>query len=333
MKEETSLNQASLPKVFEHYIAHFAGGSTHTQRAKENDLLHFITFLRRFSGVSAADKLKLKHWDYSSTYQFLEDCLAHGEAPATVSRRLATLKHAGRSLSERIAGFVNPTKEVKAPKVPTQRPKALDDSALKNVRKKVKERISEKPNFLRLRNLTIFELLLDTGLRADEVRNLRMAQIDRDLTWIKNVRTKARQFRNVYITSALRPTLKKYLEERDKELKRYFAVIPKNIGDTLPLFISGYRADLTEPDSFLMGAKSIWRAMREFSTDTKLHPHLLRHSFATDLLDTTKDIRLVAQALGHSDVRITMRYTERSQEEVAKALEESRKRSRKTTES
>lgn len=328
MKDATSLSQASLPKVFEHYIAHFAGGSAHTQRAKENDLIHFVTFLRRFVGVSAPDKLKLKHWDYSSTYQFLEDCLAHGEAPATVSRRLATLKHAGRSLAERISGFINPTKEVKAPRVPTLKPKALDAKSIKEVRKKVKERIEEKPTFLRIRNLTIFELLLDTGLRADEVRNLRVSQIDRDLSWIKNVRTKAKQFRNVYVTSNFRPTLKKYLEERDKELKRYFSTIPKQTADALPLFISGYKADLSNPDSFLMGAKSIWRAVREFSSDTKLHPHLLRHSYATDLLDHTKDIRLVAQALGHSDVRITMRYTERSQEEVARALEESRSKSK-----
>lgn len=328
MKEDNSLSQASLPKVFEHYIAHFAGGSSHTQKAKQNDLIHFVTFLRRFVGVSAQEKLKLKHWDYSSTYQFLEDCLSHGEAPSTVSRRLATLKHAGRSLSERIEGFVNPTKEVKAPKVPTLKPKALDAKSIKEARQKVKDRIKEKPNFLRIRNLTIFELLLDTGLRADEVRNLRLSQIDRDLTWIKNVRTKARQFRNVYLTSTFRPTLKAYLEERDKELKRYFSVIPKQTAESLPLFISGYKADLSQPDSFLMGAKSIWRAIREFSGDTKLHPHLLRHSYATDLLDHTRDIRLVAQALGHSDVRITMRYTERSQEEVAKALEESRNKSK-----
>jgi site-specific recombinase XerD len=54
---------------------------------------------------------------------------------------------------------------------------------------------------------------------------------------------------------------------------------------------------------------------------TKLHPHLLRHTYAVDLLEDSKDIRLVAQALGHADVRITMRYTERSNEEVAAARE------------
>jgi len=51
----------------------------------------------------------------------------------------------------------------------------------------------------------------------------------------------------------------------------------------------------------------------------------LRHTYATELLEDSKDIRLVAQALGHSDVRITMRYTERGNEEVAAAVERARK--------
>jgi site-specific recombinase XerD len=75
-----------------------------------------------------------------------------------------------------------------------------------------------------------------------------------------------------------------------------------------------------------MGSKSVWRAIRNYSLETKLHPHLLRHTFAVDLLDNSKDIRLVAQALGHSDVRITMRYTERGKEEVANAVEKARRR-------
>ncbi|MDZ4785307.1 MAG: tyrosine-type recombinase/integrase, partial [bacterium] len=94
---------------------------------------------------------------------------------------------------------------------------------------------------------------------------------------------------------------------------------------TLPLFISTYGAKINNAESFLMGAKTIWRAINELSNQTKLHPHLLRHCYALDLLNSSNDIRLVAQALGHGDVRITMRYTERTEEQVAEALEKSRK--------
>ncbi len=318
------MRSPKLKSTFDHYLTHYAGSSPHTQKAKTNDLNQFLGFLREFKKVKSISDLTLKDWDFTATYQFLEFLLSHGESPATVSRRLATLKHAGRSLSEHIPGFKNPSKEVKPPKIKPLKPKAIMLDELEEIKEKASDRILEKPNFNRLRNKVLFELLLDTGIRADEVRNLKLLQLDRDLEWIKNVRTKSKQYRNVYITSVFRPTLSSYLEERAKELKKRFPNLPKKISDSIPIFPSFYNVNPDDPETFLMGAKSVWRAIHELSKDTKLHPHLLRHSFATELLDSSKDIRLVAQALGHSDVRITMRYTERTAEEVAEALEKAR---------
>ena len=170
----------------------------------------------------------------------------------------------------------------------------------------------------------LFNFLLDTGLRADEVRLLKFGQLDEELSWIKNVRTKGKRFRNVYITSQMRDELVLYTEERLKKLQEYFSRLPKTLNRKIPLFISTYNASVDKIDSFYMGAKTIWRAINELSSDTALHPHLLRHSYAMDLLNNSKDIRLVSQALGHSDVRITMRYTERSEHDLAIALENSR---------
>ena len=318
------MSSPKLKSTFDHYLTHYAGSSPHTQKAKTNDLNQFLGFLREFKKAKSISELTLKDWDFTSTYQFLEFLLSHGESPATVSRRLATLKHAGRSLSEHIPGFKNPSKEVKPPKIKPIKPKAIMLDELEEIKEKASDRILEKPNFNRLRNKVLFELLLDTGIRADEVRNLKFLQLDRDLEWIKNVRTKSKQYRNVYITSVFRPTLSSYLEERAKELKKRFPNLPKKTSDSIPIFPSFYNVNPDNPETFLMGAKSVWRAIHELSKDTKLHPHLLRHSFATELLDSSKDIRLVAQALGHSDVRITMRYTERTAEEVAEALEKAR---------
>jgi integrase/recombinase XerC len=148
-----------------------------------------------------------------------------------------------------------------------------------------------------------------------------MHQIDEKLEWLEEVRTKGRRFRNVYIPSAAKPLLESYLEARKHELKRFFPRLTEGASNRLPVFVSTHSAQSGDPDSFFMGAKSVWRAVRNCSVDTKLHPHLLRHTFATGLLDSSRDIRLVAQALGHSDVRITMRYTERTNEEVAEAIE------------
>lgn len=303
------------------YLRYYATGRTHTARAKHLDLQHFVAFLVRYRSYSSAEKLKVKDWDFSSVQQFVDDALYKGASPATVSRRLATIKHMGRTLAEKIPGFVNPAREVKAPKLQVMKPQGLDKKELTRVKVKVAERTTAKSSFIRRRNQAIFDLLIETGLRADEIRQLRGQQLDEKLEWILNVRTKGRRYRNVYLTEKMRAKLKDYLKEREAELARHYPKVTVKISDSHPLFLSGYKAKANNPDSFLMGAKSLWRAINELSVDTKLHPHLLRHAYALDLLDHSRDVRMVAQALGHSDVRVTMRYTERSAEELAKVLE------------
>ena len=324
--ETKDIGRVPLSSVVEYYIQYYASGSSHTARAKKLDLQHFLGFLQSSRGLSRVEKLKLSDWDHASVQRFMEDCLNQGEAPATAARRLATLKHMGRTLAERIPGFVNPAREVKSPKLRPLVPKSISRVEIKAVKEKARLRAEEKGSFIRIRNQTLLDFMLDTGLRAEEVRLLRVGQIDADLEWIENVRTKGKQYRNVYITSVMRMPLKKYLDAREKELKRFYAKLTVSQSRNLPLFISTYGAAPGDPGSFLMGAKSIWRAINEMSRDVQLHPHLLRHSYAVDLLQTTNDVRLVSQALGHSDVRITMRYTERAQEEVALALEKARRK-------
>ncbi len=320
-----NIANSSFATLLESYIRYYADGVGHTARAKRLDLDHFSKFLMRYVGVSKVEKLKVTDWSTSSTQAFVEEKLRSGESPTTVARRLATLKHLGRTLSEKLIGFTNPAREVKTPKMSIVRPKGIDPRELEQVKNVADHRLAEKDNFIRHRNEFLLKFLLDTGLRAEEVRLLKINQIDEKFEWIKNVRTKGKKYRNVYITSEIRPSLIEYLEKRQLELTRFFSKLSKSIDKTLPLFISTYGAKINNAESFLMGAKTIWRAINELSNQTKLHPHLLRHCYALDLLNSSNDIRLVAQALGHGDVRITMRYTERTEEQVAEALEKSRK--------
>jgi site-specific recombinase XerD len=320
------LSSGSLLHTVESYIRYYASGNGHTARAKRLDLNHFLDFLCSIKGYSKPEKLKVFDWDHSAVQRFVDESLAQGESPATAARRLATIKHMGRTLSEKIAGFINPAREVKTPKIKPGKPKALSESEINLVRQKAEQRLSDKHSFNRLRNETLFCFMLDTGLRAEEVRLLKLGQLDESLEWIKNVRTKGKRYRNVYVTSEVRSQLKIYLAARKDKLDALYKKQTKSHDRSLPLFISAYNAVPGKPETFLMGAKSIWRAINEFSTETRLHPHLLRHSYAMDLLDSSNDIRLVAQALGHSDVRITMRYTERTEEQIAEALEKSREK-------
>lgn len=327
-RPDKKVAKLKLGSIVTEYLKFYAEGRGHTARAKQLDTDKFLEFLKRFKRAKEIDELKVEDWDFSATQRFIDESLRIGEAPSTVSRRLATLKHMGRVLSERIPGFINPARDVKPPRLQARRPKSINSTEVQEITAKAESSRVEKNSFNRLRNETLLKLLLDTGLRAEEIRTIKISQLSEKLDWIRQVRTKGRNFRDVYITSEMRAPLRHYMQERKRELARFFPKLNAATDATLPLFISSYGASAADLKSFELSPKSVWRAIRAFSVDTKLHPHLLRHTYATNLLNDSRDIRLVAQALGHSDVRITMRYTERGDEEVAQALEKVRKSDR-----
>jgi len=323
----------SLKSVIENYLGYYAMGKSHTARAKRYDLQHFLQFLAGPGGNP--DTVLVSAWSLQSTKDFVDHRLSLGEAPSTVSRRLATVKHFGRTLAERVHDFVNPAREAKGPTIQPSRPHGLGEQEIELLRKAVSSESSgSNPSYTKARNAFLLELLMATGLRADEVRLLVAGQISDDLEWLKNVKTKGKKFRNVYLDSEIRLKLKNYLEVRTKEINQKapgLNSLPKNEKDRLPVLLSFYGASSTDPTSFGLSPKTIWRIIAGFGKKAQsftsedignLHPHKLRHTFAHGLLESSKDVRLVAQALGHSDVRTTMRYTERGDEEIAKAIEE-----------
>ena len=334
-----NLHGQSLLSIVENYIAYYASGEAHTARAKRYDLRYFLEFLA--GTPERIDTLLVAEWTWEKTHQFIDDRLAMGEAPATVSRRLATLKHFGRTLAERVPGFINPAREVKSPVQPVTRPHGLSPVEVEALREAAAANFSADSltvDFNALRDQLLVELLLATGLRADEVRLLVKGQFAADLQWIRNVKTKGRKFRNVYVESSLRALIETYLSRREHELRNRFPDyddLPEQEQQRFPVLVSFYGATLARPNSLGMSPKSIWRVIANTGRRAQqkagdalsaLHPHSLRHTFAHGLLDVSKDIRLVAQALGHSDVRTTMRYTERSEDEIAKAIEGHRTR-------
>lgn len=323
-------NKASLVSICENYVSYYASGDGHTAKAKRYDLKYFLEFL----GGTELD-LELGAWTHQATSDFIDYRLSLGESPSTVSRRLATIKHFGRTLADRVPDFVNPAKEVKAPKFNVLTPKGLPPEEVQALKEVLEEKLSEENSFLSMRKLTIVSLLLCTGLRADEVRTLVMAQLSINLDWLENVRTKGKKFRRVYVPKNCRAALEAYLAMRDAYLEsKVDEYLPLSAEEKakFPLFLSLRGGKLHSPPSFCLDPKTVWKQISDFGSlvsarfsdrELSLHPHQLRHTFAHGLLDAATDIRLVAQALGHSDVRVTMRYTERTDKEVAEAVEKS----------
>ncbi|MCB0359705.1 MAG: tyrosine-type recombinase/integrase [Bdellovibrionales bacterium] len=332
------LEGQALKSVIGSYFRYYAAGDTHTARAKRYDLGYFLEFLA--GSPERIDLVRVSDWTVERTQAFVDDRLQRGEAPATVSRRLATIKHFGRTLAERVRDFINPAREVRGPVLPTTRPHGLDDDEVRVLRWAADPaNYTDNPSFNAYRNQFLVELLLGTGLRADEVRVLTVGQISADQRWLKNVKTKGRKYRNVYLSGTVRACMESYLERRLAALREKTPKaldLSSDILSSMPVLISFYRASPARPSSFGLSPKTIWRVIAETGKRARqnqvdllgnLHPHRLRHTFAHGLLDSSKDIRLVAQALGHSDVRTTMRYTERSEEEIARAIESAERNS------
>lgn len=327
-----NLDQESLQTIIESYVRYYASGAGHTARAKRYDLEHFLLFIA--GSPSRASLVRVSDWTLQKTQDFVDNRLNLGEAPATVARRLATVKHFGRTLAERVPGFINPAREVKSPLLQTTRPHGLTSEEIALLLEIARtDCLDINRSFNSVRNRFLLELLLATGLRADEVRLLTISQLSSDLSWLKNVKTKGRKFRNVYLNSEIRALAQDYLIKRETALLHFcpqFSTLTEAAKSRFPVLVSLYRAVVEQPASFGMSSKTIWRVIASFGSrahalaptaGSRLHPHVLRHTFAHGLLDSSKDIRLVAQALGHSDVRTTMRYTERTEEEIALAIE------------
>lgn len=152
-----------------------------------------------------------------------------------------------------------------------------------------------------LRDRAILELLFSAGLRVSELTNVNRDQIN-----LKNqefsVRGKGMKVRIVFISDTARNALEKYLEKRTDIDPALFIRLPKK----------GTK-ETEKKGSLRITQRSIQRIVKYYATKAGIvkdvHPHTLRHSFATDLLSNGADIRSVQAMLGHSSITTTQIYT------------------------
>lgn len=311
----------SLHMLISRYLDEYASVSCHTARAKKSDLNKFVIALNNYKlSISDAKALNLSDIKYSSVVYFIEHQLSLRESVATVRRRFATVKHFCKFASIYDKEFQDPCFTIKTPTLSVEKPRSLSESEVSDLIKYLNLMFTESRNFRDARTATILMFMLKTGLRADELRCVRLVQIQDN--WLKNVRTKSRKYRDIYLCTELLNLLNRYLKLRDYELSRRFKRDYLECDEQLPVFISLKSANLDNINSFRLNSKTIYNTVRNFKfKDLKLYPHIFRHTFATTLLRSSNDIRLVAQALGHSDVKITMRYTVKTNEDLASAIE------------
>jgi site-specific recombinase XerD len=163
-----------------------------------------------------------------------------------------------------------------------------------------------------IRNLALIRLLLNAGLRAREARELKIKHLDFKTGRLK-VRGKGRKERVVWLSEDDLALIRAWLTRRGSSGNR----APS--GDLLFTSLDGSRP---VNDRWL---RRMVKAVAEKAGIVKdIHPHSLRHTFATDLLRATKNLRLVQKALGHSNIETTTIYAHIVDEELENAMKELR---------
>ena len=166
--------------------------------------------------------------------------------------------------------------------------------------------------YLDSRNRTVIDVLYSTGCRVSELCDINISDIDLDEKYLK-LKGKGSKQRIVPIGSMLYKNLLQYLNVRDTFLQ--------NRGE--PLFLSKSKNKLDRTAVF----RVIKKTAKNISLQTDVHPHTLRHSAATHMLEGGCDLRTVQEVLGHSSVSTTQIYTKVTKEFLEEAFTESHPRS------
>ena len=195
---------------------------------------------------------------------------------------------------------VNPLKFIDYPKYTKKIPEYIYDYQLEKL---INEKTSENVE-IELRNKLIIHLLLDTGVRVSELVNIKVRDIDVEERIIK-VFGKGSKERFVFFTSKTKELLINYFIKRKE----------KAITDNLLINYKGEK--LTE-----RSVQKIIKLVGE-KIGLDIHPHLLRHTFATDLLNKGADIRMIQELLGHENLDTTQIYTHVSNSRVKEVYDDS----------
>jgi integrase/recombinase XerC len=299
----TSPAFASAIAAFDEHLAAERNFSSHTRRAYASDLRQLAVFLG-----PAADPVQVRPADVRA---FLADC--HRRlAAATVGRKLAALRSFfGHLVRTGLLG-ADPSLGLPAPRTPRRlpRPLAVDDCELLAE----SERGAPSP-----RDLALVELLYGAGLRIAEACALAVRDVDLRRGEVR-VLGKGGRERVVPIPAAARAALLRYLGAQ-----RPGAAAGE------PLFAAQRRPEGAplRPLGPREARRILRRRARAVGIADRVHPHRLRHSYATHLLDMGADLREIQELLGHRSLSTTQKYTAVSAERLVEAYDRAHPRARR----
>lgn len=272
-------------------------------------LLHYRRDL--IQCMAYCDSVGIADWDKLTTAEvrgWVSAMHRRGLSGKSIQRALSALRSFYRYLLREHVATRNPASGVTAPKSARRLPKTLTaDQAARLV-------MLDARDPLVWRDRALLELLYSSGLRLSEVVNLNLPELD--LTGgIVRVTGKGRKVRDVPVGAKAREALRAWIEERKQ------------------ITAAGETAVFVTRHGKRLGARAVQSRLRLWAArqgmEVPVHPHMLRHSFASHVLESSGDLRAVQEMLGHANISTTQIYTHLDFQHLASVYDKAHPRARK----
>jgi integrase/recombinase XerC len=296
-----------MKALLKDFLAHLRlnrNASEHTVRAYESDITQYLISVGKLRDRWVSD-LTADDLQDDTLRTYLEELGRAGEARSTVARKLSALRTFVRYLRREEHLRHDPTALAVSPKRDQTLPAHLTEEQMETL---LAQPDAREP--LGRRDRAILELFYASGLRLSELEALDLDSIDLRGRMVR-VMGKGRKERLIPFNHATQQALRDWLPHREelrtKNEERRTQRRTKNRrgGDEEPLFVNfrGQRLTGRSVDRLLR------KYVRQFTSQTGISPHALRHSFATHLLQRGADLRAIQEMLGHARISTTQRYT------------------------
>ena len=282
------------------FVSQVKNLSTNTTKSYKRDLKKLCIFLNdlKISNYSNINSDICSAW--------IGDLYSQNNNPRSIQRHLSSAKGFFRFLKKNGLISTSPFDLVTAPKSANNLPEVLTPED-------VEQLLNFKPNgLLEIRDMAIVEVMYSSGLRVSETVNINISDFEEEMDFLR-VLGKGSKTRLVPMGRFAVSAIKNWLTERNKI---------DNDSDALFLSSRGTR----------LSVRSVQLRLKKMATKQGLppiHPHMLRHSFATHMLESSGDLRTIQELLGHSSLSTTQIYTKLDYQHLVKIYDQSHPRAKK----
>jgi len=287
------------------YLRYEKNYSSHTEISYSKDLYQFSDFLNNHF-----PELDIKSVDNDIVRMWIVSLMENKISPRSVNRKLSTLKSFYKYLVRINEISINSIKKITGPKTPKPIPAFVNSQDMD----KILEDNNTDNSFESLRNHTMIELFYVTGIRRAELLGLKDVDVDFSTGTIQ-VTGKRNKQRLIPISNDIKLLIEQYIIVRNEEIENQSGYLfVKNDGQQLyPMLIH----------------RIVSENLKHIPTLSKTSPHVLRHTFATGMLNNGADINAVKELLGHSSLAATEIYTHTSFEELKRIYNNAHPRAEK----